>query len=1577
MKPFPPAKKPRPPVPPKPKNYVPKKFPRKVSNENQSGKEKADSVPAVSSFSSCVDHDSQFFVNLEKGNCPSAAPRENPDAENSSQFFVSLDKQTLGSGSARAEDFESETQISSPLVTSVIEHDEETNSVENNKANSHEVHENGVATAHSRSIFCNFSEEFNSGKESPDPLEGLEIEADALSDDQDEEFSPPSHEGERGSEQLSYSERDVNGVAVTENLGIAVKEQSSDSELMPVDKVDDSKENVKVMFSLVLEEECSVSMVDNFAVGQKLVDFTVNETTDFSQPEEGNKSEDINELSNETENVVDHEPSDQTLVQTTFAEPLLSVNEDGENVPQFDIEKSTDDTYPCDVDIVSEKLLEDMQESVVEDASSIDKIREPTLEENTYVPPEADLQLDNLELQTNVLINDTSKELMEDKVEENKEVIMAEPIRDGTFISVSDHVNSEDTAEVAEDKNQQLCTEEAGLDVKEESLSVSTTVAETDFENPTEEISDETEVNDRDTIQLQLNFAATSVEEMDSKNVDIELNIEEDSRDHVDREKASENKSMAQTENIDSIEDTEGLEQVELAKTESASVAETCTVDTVVNSIEGYESNEIVVAAVETIAVVEPESPANKDEDEPQSPSSPEPVPPERKSRKNRQSKHAYENITVEGGIVQTENKKTDSIPRRTQSFSRYETVVLSLPRPVQRVSDDEAIYRVPSKLMPVHGYADDESVYSVPRVFSSHSFGEASEYSVPKPIVVQATAVTDKRKPGEGGEIYAVPGLPTPVPVETFTEHLSKEVNVIPKDSENIYVVPGQQSMVKANVSAVPPPKPPRQSLCLEPDRSEKIVAEEASAKESPKPVPRARVIGDATLEINKRKASPSPVPRKGAKAEASGSSTPEKRASPSPVPRKGSRTSQTTEFESATPPGSGSPVPVPRSRSNALQGNKEAAHLPTEVQSSSEVSMAESTEDEAPKRKVPPPPRPPPPTIGRISIASTEGTMLPPLSPRMESDSDSDVGEEEATKGPPKPKTYHIAHEILSTERTFVDALKLVFEECYGTIKSANVVADSVLSDIFRDLENIYLLDSRFLQELEERMVTWEEHERIGDIIKKYGHFLKMYTQYVNGYDKAMSVFQDTMKENPEFANLVSQFQASERCHGMILSAYMLKPVQRIPSYRLLLIDYLKHLPKDSEESKDTEAALKTVSEVATHINESMKKMDSFEQLLKLQNMLIGHPEIVKAGRDYLREGMLMKLCRKDMQERMFFLLTDVLLYTTPMGANQYKLNKMLPLLGMQVTVPDSPDFVNEFSIISTTRSFTLTASTPEERDDWVEALNNAIDVVTKRKITFVAKTGDASGLLEQDGEGGKLGEKAPVWIPDARVTMCMSCTSPFTLTNRRHHCRACGNVVCGSCSESTAPLVYLNYTEARVCDKCYDKLLREFNKHEINVHVQEEAAASLPPLLQEEETAEKLLRKPTKFEIMRKFKSRKTKRKSQIMHPTHLTEVVANQEGIQMSGYLKFKKGRQGWKKSWFVLKDSVLYSYRASSDVVALDTMPVLGYQIEDLGKEGGEFVFQLKHQGVPPIVFKADNETSAKRWVQELTKATTM
>uniref|UniRef100_A0A4W5KT98 FYVE zinc finger domain-containing protein n=1 Tax=Hucho hucho TaxID=62062 RepID=A0A4W5KT98_9TELE len=42
-------------------------------------------------------------------------------------------------------------------------------------------------------------------------------------------------------------------------------------------------------------------------------------------------------------------------------------------------------------------------------------------------------------------------------------------------------------------------------------------------------------------------------------------------------------------------------------------------------------------------------------------------------------------------------------------------------------------------------------------------------------------------------------------------------------------------------------------------------------------------------------------------------------------------------------------------------------------------------------------------------------------------------------------------------------------------------------------------------------------------------------------------------------------------------------------------------------------------------------------------------------------------------------------------------------------------------------------------------------------------------------------ELGRRAPRWIRDNEVIMCMKCSEPFNaLTRWRHHCRACGCVV-----------------------------------------------------------------------------------------------------------------------------------------------------------------------------------------------------
>jgi FYVE/RhoGEF/PH domain-containing protein 5/6 len=56
--------------------------------------------------------------------------------------------------------------------------------------------------------------------------------------------------------------------------------------------------------------------------------------------------------------------------------------------------------------------------------------------------------------------------------------------------------------------------------------------------------------------------------------------------------------------------------------------------------------------------------------------------------------------------------------------------------------------------------------------------------------------------------------------------------------------------------------------------------------------------------------------------------------------------------------------------------------------------------------------------------------------------------------------------------------------------------------------------------------------------------------------------------------------------------LQHFLLKPVQRLPQYRLLLEDYLKHLHPDSPDFDDTANALRIVSDAAEHANNTVKQ-------------------------------------------------------------------------------------------------------------------------------------------------------------------------------------------------------------------------------------------------------------------------------------------------------------------------------------------------------------------------------------------------
>jgi len=108
-------------------------------------------------------------------------------------------------------------------------------------------------------------------------------------------------------------------------------------------------------------------------------------------------------------------------------------------------------------------------------------------------------------------------------------------------------------------------------------------------------------------------------------------------------------------------------------------------------------------------------------------------------------------------------------------------------------------------------------------------------------------------------------------------------------------------------------------------------------------------------------------------------------------------------------------------------------------------------------------------------------------------------------------------------------------------------------------------------------------------------------------------------------------------------------------------------------------------------------------------------------------------------------------------------------------------------------------------------------AKDFETKR-----ASTSKLSFLTPKSENRNSPMRIAPIWKPSQSAISCACCTTPFSLTRRRHHCRICGEVVCDHCSKNR---IFINrssisYTTPstlndsstqepqRVCDVCAQK-------------------------------------------------------------------------------------------------------------------------------------------------------------------------
>ncbi|XP_034033989.1 proto-oncogene DBL isoform X2 [Thalassophryne amazonica] len=185
------------------------------------------------------------------------------------------------------------------------------------------------------------------------------------------------------------------------------------------------------------------------------------------------------------------------------------------------------------------------------------------------------------------------------------------------------------------------------------------------------------------------------------------------------------------------------------------------------------------------------------------------------------------------------------------------------------------------------------------------------------------------------------------------------------------------------------------------------------------------------------------------------------------------------------------------------------------------------------------------------------------------------------------PEQVTRHIMKELIATERIYVDELLSVLLGYRAEMEDpsmSNLLPSALRSQkdvLFGNMPEIYQFHSRiFLQDLQSCL---EKPERVGACFLQRKDKFLVYERYCQNKPRSELLWRQC-SDSPFFQECQKKLD-----HKLGLDSYLLKPVQRLTKYQLLLKEVLKHSTEEQYRC-ELQEALDSMLELLKSVNDSM---------------------------------------------------------------------------------------------------------------------------------------------------------------------------------------------------------------------------------------------------------------------------------------------------------------------------------------------------------------------------------------------------
>ena len=333
------------------------------------------------------------------------------------------------------------------------------------------------------------------------------------------------------------------------------------------------------------------------------------------------------------------------------------------------------------------------------------------------------------------------------------------------------------------------------------------------------------------------------------------------------------------------------------------------------------------------------------------------------------------------------------------------------------------------------------------------------------------------------------------------------------------------------------------------------------------------------------------------------------------------------------------------------------------------------------------------------------------------------------------------HALRELVETEKTYVNGLaKLIIiymrplrQDDYG------IISISDHQSIFPSaVGTIYNLHNQLLAELDytfyhntQQMDNESMTSRIGKVLIKYSELFKMYTVYLQQYERAQKALSLIRKKNKKFNKWLRTQYVKTSLSAGDLENLLILPIQRIPRYQLLLKEIIKQTEKicaNHNDLNDLNKTYRQILDITQLIESKMREFDKRQKVAQIANRFgnLSASELVTPSRFYLCESKRneVRIYKQDGSSYniILFLFNDCVLY--------------------------GHDYYNDSSVSAV--SFGRTNCLYFGRIN--NHKNRLIVLDEQQKIPY------------------------PCFTPDDYSKNCVECNVKFTFTNRKHRMLRC---------------------------------------------------------------------------------------------------------------------------------------------------------------------------------------------------------